>query len=149
MSIKPIISYQYHTSTGSLWEGDVFLVYNYRKRDILSICFRLDLFLLLHQGKRRKKEIFGNYVTEICNTVPSLHFIRSGWQILLSLFPRAEKVTKKAHQNSILLNFTPKICPRTHLPPNSLGPGRCGVVVSWRLCCASTTTYSVLILIFS
>ena len=29
-----VISYQYHTSTGSLWEGDVFLVYNYRKRDI-------------------------------------------------------------------------------------------------------------------
>ncbi len=34
-------------------------------------------------------------------------------------------VTKKAHQNSILLNFTQKICTRTHLPPNSLGPGRC------------------------
>ena len=28
-----VISYQYHTSTGSLWEGDVFLVYNYRKQE--------------------------------------------------------------------------------------------------------------------
>jgi len=58
--IVRLISYRYHTSTGSLWEGDVFFVYSYCKQEKPSICFRLDLFLLLHQGKRRKKEIFWN-----------------------------------------------------------------------------------------